>query len=421
VAVLPFSSLLDDPEQTYFCDGMAVEILLSLARAPGLNVIARSAVFGLRDEDLSHVEAGRRLEADAVLAGQMQRSDGRIRVEVRLVDVAQARRLWSGTFDRDLMDVFVVQDEIASAVVEALGVAGPTRTIRSAQTGNVAAYDSYLLGRQKYFEYSRNTVEEALRCFQDAIETDPRYALAYCGLADCYSYLHMYVDSSEEYRDRAMQASTTALEIDDGLAEAWASRGLALSVAARFAESEAAFEKAIKLDPRLFEARFLYGRVCFAQGKKDQAARLFEESNRIRPEDFQSLFLAAQAIEELGQKMRAAELRIRGIAVAERHLQLEPNATRALYLGANGLVALGEIERGLEWLERALESEPGEPMLLYNAGCIFAMAGDGERALDCLEDAATAGLKQRGWYENDSNLDSIRAEPRFRELLRTLT
>ncbi|MDX1740992.1 MAG: hypothetical protein R3178_06850, partial [Rhodothermales bacterium] len=155
VAVLPFLNLSEDPEQGYFCDGMAVEILLSLARAPRLNVIARSAVFALRNENLSSVEAGRRLDATAVLAGKVQRADGRVRVEVDLIDIASGRRLWSGTFDRDLVDVFFIQDEIARAVVEALEVDGPARSIRSAQTGNVAAYDSYLLGRQRYYDYSR--------------------------------------------------------------------------------------------------------------------------------------------------------------------------------------------------------------------------------------------------------------------------
>jgi TolB-like protein/Flp pilus assembly protein TadD len=420
VAVLPFVNSSDDPDQDYFCDGVAVEILLSLTRAPGLNVIARSSVFALRGEQLSPVEAGRRLSASAVLAGEVQRSDGRVRMDVKLIRVSTGRRLWSGVFDRDVLDVFMIQDEVAAAVVEALGVPGPRRTIRGGQTGNVNAYDYYVRGRELYYEYSRTSVESASQCFEDAIGLDGTYALAYCGLADCYSYLYMYVDSSEEYMDRAMRASTMALEFNSELAEAWASRGLAVSLTKQYEEAESAFKKAIELDPQLFEARFLYARVCFAQGKKDAAARLFEEANRIRPEDYQSLLLGAQSIDELGQKMRAAELRIRGIAAAEQRLGLDPTATRALYLGANGLVELGEVERGLSWIERALTIEPDEPMLLYNAGCIFALAGNKTRCLDCLEKAEAAGLRQRGWYENDGNLDSVRDEPRFSALLEKL-
>jgi len=420
VAVLPFANLSADTSQDYFCDGIAVELLLSLTRTPGLSAVSRTAVFALKDKNLGPLEAGRVLGASAVLCGAVKSADSRLEIRVELLDVSSGRVLWSEQFDRDHLDVFVVQDQITSAVLEALN---PTqgrersRSIESIHSGSPAAFEHYLQGRQLYYRYSRPAIESAVQSFQEAISVDATYALAFCGLADCYSYLYLYVDSSSVFQEKALDASGHALELDRDLAEAWASRGLALSLTGDYDASESAFETAIRLDVSLFEARFLYARVCFSQGKMDEAARLFEEANQVRPEDYQSLLLAAQAIDDLGEKTRAAELRIRGVLAAHAHLQLDPKATRALYLGANGLFQLGEDKRAVQWLRKALALEPNEPMLLYNAGCIYALMGRTNRALDCLERAAEAGLRQLGWFENDNNLDSLRGNPRFESLL----
>jgi TolB-like protein/Tfp pilus assembly protein PilF len=420
VAVLPFVNLSDEPSEDYFCDGIAVELLLSLTRTPGLSAISRTSVFALKDQNLEPREAGRLLNASAVLSGAIRRADGQLEMSVELIDVASGRTLWSDQFERDHLDVFIVQDQITSAVLGALvstEIQPEARSIERIHSSSPEAFEHYLTGRQYYYRYSRQAIETAAETFRRAIDVDDRYALAFCGLADCYSYLYLYVDSSTVFQEKALEASAHALELDADLAEAWAARGLALSLVGDFGRSESAFEKAIDLDPSLFEARFLYARVCFSQGKMEKSARLFEEANQVRPEDYQSLLLAAQAIDDLGEKTRASELRIRGVVAAQAHLRLDPRATRALYLGANGLFQLGEKQKAQQWLRKALALEPGEPMLLYNAGCIFALMGRQNRALDCLERAAEAGLRQLGWFEHDNNLDSLRGNPRFESLL----
>ena len=138
---------------------------------------------------------------------------------------------------------------------------------------------------------------------------------------------------------------------------------------------------------------------------------------RVRPDDYQSPLLVAQIYDDAGRHSDAAAARRRGIEIAERHLRLNPDDARALYMAANGLVALGERRRGRQYAERALAIRPDDPMLLYNAGCIFSLLGLVEAALDCLEKAAATGLTQKGWYEHDSNLDPLRDHPRFQELL----
>ncbi len=418
IAVLPFANASNDPEQDYFGEGLAAEILICLARVPGLHLVARSSVCVLNQEEHEVGDIGRLLHATAVLHGAVRLEDDHLEITVNLVDVASEGTLWSGRYERALQDVFVVLDEIAAGVAGAFEAkAERVRNIQSIQTSDVEAYDYYLRGREFFYQYSRHGVEEALAMFQEAIALDEAYALAYCGLADCYSYLYMYVESTDVNMAEAGSASGKALALDPLLAEAHAAGGVALSLSRSFEASEAAFERAIELDPQLFEARYFYGRVCFVQGKLEKAIDLFEEAHRVRPEDYQPLLLTGQIHDTLQQPEQAAAVRRRGIAVVEQHLKLNPEDTRALYMGANGLVALGESEKGLEWLERALALESDDAMLLYNAGCIYALLHRDDDALTCLERSVEAGVTQREWYEHDSNLDSVRAHPRFQALL----
>jgi adenylate cyclase len=424
LAVLPFVDRNVDSTQEHLCDGMAEEIIIALGKIPGLRVVARSSSFALKDQNLNIKEIGNRLNARYILEGSLRKNNGRIRVTAELVDTVTGYNLWSSGFDRKLEDIFTVQDDIADKVASTLRtklVYKQVRAIKSVQTSNVRAYDFYLQGRRYFYDqFSPKGIEKAIQFFERAIDIDPEYALAYCGLANCYAYQYMYVDNKPEKMRRAQRASQRAIQLDPLLAEAFVAHGLTLSLDNRFPESEDAFDRAIDLDPQLFEARYLYGRVCFVQGKFEKAALLFEEANRLRPEDYQSALLAGQAYDDLGLPEKAVAARRRGIRSAAEQLKLNPGDVRALYLGANGLVALGEKEKGREWLERALELDPEDSMLQYNAGCIYSLLGMREEALECLEKSVAGGLTQRGWYANDSNLDGLRDHPRFKALLERL-
>jgi tetratricopeptide (TPR) repeat protein len=157
--------------------------------------------------------------------------------------------------------------------------------------------------------------------------------------------------------------------------------------------------------------------MSLVAGKIDQAARLMISANSVRKEDYQSLCLAGQYYEDLGDFVKSIEIRQRGVMIAENHLKINPGDTRALYMGANSLIALGEREKGLDWLNRALTLDPDDAMLLYNAGCIYSMCDMPEEALNCLEKSANSGLTQKDWYIHDSDLDPLREMERFKNLL----
>jgi len=420
IAVLPFTDMSREKDQAYFCEGIAEEIINALCRLQGLRVASRTGSFQFRDTGADLREIGNRLRVEAILEGSVRKSDNRLRITVQLIDAARGYHLWSESYDREFRDVFAIQQEIARNVVRSLRVTlSPQEkgALAEVPTSHVQAFDYYLKGRSFFYRYGRHDIEFALQLFSRATELDPEYALAHAGQADCWSYIYLYAERKDSVRAQAESAGRRAVELAPGLAQAQASLGMALSLGPSKEEAKAAFEKAIELDPTLFEAWYFYARHIFAGGDLPKAVSLYEEAMRVRPEDFYAPLLVANLYDELGRREDARASRARGVALVERHIDLHPDDARALYMGANGLVALGQREKGLDWARRARRIDPDDPMLLYNLGCIHSLAGDIEEAIDCLERAASGGVLQKGWYEHDGDLDPLRGHPRFKALL----
>jgi len=423
IAVLPFSDMSEARDQGYLCEGIAEEILFALSRVKGLRVASRASAFRYRAAGADPAEIGAALQVTTLLDGTVRRAGDRIRITVTLVAVDDGFCLWSERYDRDVRDIFALQDEIARAVVSALEItlsSAEREAVHRLSAPNLDAYDCYLRGRSYFFRFDKRSVGYARDLFEQAIAIDPSYGRAYAGISDCCAYLYQNVGRNPADLERAMQAAEAALKLTPEMAEAHSSRGTALSMLGRHDEAEAAFQQAIALNPNLFEAHYFYARDAFTQGKLDLATREYEEASRVRPEDYQSPLLVAQSYEDLGHADLARMSRLRGVAIAEAHLKMTPDDARALYMGANGLVALGEVEKGLAWARRAVDMGPDDPMLLYNVACIFSLANRTDEALGYIEAAVEHGMRLRGWLEHDSNLDNIRDTPRFQAVMARL-
>jgi TolB-like protein len=423
VAVLPFTDMSPDRDQEYFGDGIAEEIISALARVDALRVAARTSSFAFkgRSEDIGAI--GTKLRVGAVVEGSIRKAGNRLRVTAQLVNVADGFQLWSERYDRELEDVFAIQDEIAESIVRALRLVLTSevkRAIGRPRTAHIAAYEHYLRGRQYLHQFREKSLKYARRMFERAIEIDPRYMLAYAGLSDCSAFLYMYHDASEANLRQADSASLRALELGPDVAEAHAARGLALTLQRDDEAAAREFETAIGLDSRLFEAHYFYGRASLQRGDQEAAARHFGDASEVRPEDFQSPSLQAQALEALGRVSEAVVIRHRALQIAEHHLELHPDDARALYLGAADLAALGEREKSLDWIARALAIDSDDTGVLYNVGCAYAQLGELERAMDCIDKAVDNGFGHREWIEQDGDLDALRGLPRFQQLLRRL-
>ena len=423
VAVLPFSDMSQEQDQGYFCDGIAEEIVFALNRIEGLRVSSRSSSFQYRGEKAGSREIGRQLRVKTLLEGSVRRSGERLRICVQLTDAENGFHLWSAQYDRALEDVFAIQEDVAQSVVRELAVTLTPKeciALQTPPTGDLRAFDCYLRGRSFYYRYSPRDVRFALDMFQRAAAIDPGFAQAYAGLADCWSYLYLYSDRSPLVLEQAQLASAKAVEMDPNSAQAQASHGLSLSLSGKDDEAERAFRSATRLDPGLFEAHYFHARHCFAKGRLEEAISSYERAIEARPQDFQSPLLVAQSYDALGRPGEAQAARRRGIEAAQRHLELNPDDARAVYMAANGFAGLGDASSARAWADRALAMSPTDPMLLYNVGCIYSMLGAIEPAIDCLEGAVQRGLTQKGWYEHDNNLDPVRDHPRFARLLRSL-
>ena len=423
LAILPFVNISADPENEYFSDGMTEQLINALVKVQGLKVPARTTVFALKGKDLGIQEIGRRLGVDSVLEGTVRKAASQLRISVRLVRTSDGSALWSEQFDRELKDVFAVQDEISRKIVETLRVQLTpleAQSLARAPTEDTEAYDLYLKGRRLFFMSGRQNLGNARETFSRAIEKDPGFALAYAGIADASSWLYLYAEATEENLDEAKKASLKALELAPDLAEAHASRGLALSMGQEYEAAAREFETAIRLDPSLFEAYYFYARSCRAQGLWEQAAHLFGKAMEARPEDYQAPTLLSNALQRLGRTEEAGAMRLKALAIIRERLVTDPDDTRALYLGANLLVETGKVDEGLEWCRRAMAVDPSDPSTLYNAACVYCKAGRKQEALEILERAVAAGFAHKAWLENDSDLDAIRSQPRFQALLKRL-
>lgn len=423
IAVLPFSDLSQERDQQYFCEGAAEEIISRLARIKAIRVVSRTASFHASALTSDLRELARRLRVGTVLEGSVRKAGDRLRITVQLADAETGYHRWSGSFDREFSDVFAIQDEIARSVVTALEVnltANESAALHLLPTSNLRAYDTYLRGRQYYYQFGAQNMESAVHLFVQAISLDPKFAQAYAGLADCWCYLYLYSTRSDTILEQALWASSKAVEMSPDSAPAHASHGFSLSIAGRDTEAEAAFETAARQGAELFEARYYYARHCFALGQSQKAIRLYEEAMRLRPDDYQSPILIAPLYADCGRSEEAAAARRLGIKLADEHLKVNPADARALYLAANALVALGDREWGEAYVQRALDASPEDALLLYNAGCVYSLLGRWEDALEHLDQAAARGVTQKGWYENDSDLAPLRDHPRFQQLLARL-
>ncbi|HEY0241751.1 MAG TPA: protein kinase, partial [Gemmatimonadaceae bacterium] len=420
IAVLPFTNTSADAENEYFTDGMAEEIINALSKIKSLGVASRTSTFGFKGTTEDIREIGRKLEVSAVLEGSVRKMGNKIRLSAQLINVANGLQLWSDRYDREIEDVFAIQDEIAQNIVKALRIVlseEEKKAIEKVSTDNVQAYDYYLRGRTFFHQHRRTSMEFARQMFTRAIEVDPNYARAYAGIADCCSILFMYFDARESNLKQADKASQKALDLDPDLAEAHSARGLSYSLSKRYDLAQEEFETAMRLDPKLYEAPYFYARAFLAQGMAYEAAPLFERAATLRPDDYQARAFLAAAYTQQGRIGEASKASRRAIAAIEKWLDTNPDDARALNLGATIWSNLGETDNAVEWAKRSLAIDPEDPQLLYNVACVYSIEGMKDEALKCLERAIDKGYGHREWIEHDSDLNSLRSDSRFKALL----
>ncbi len=333
--------------------------------------------FAYKGKPVKVQQVCRDLNVKFALEGSVRKSGSRVRVTAQLVEGQGEGHLWAERYDRDLTDIFAIQDEIAHSIVDQLKVRLLTeerQAIERVPTDNLDAYSYYLRGRQFLHRHSKSYYALAKRMFAKAVELDPRYARAYAGIADCDSFLFLHynatVSSRAFWRPAPgrwiwRQASQKRMR-----RAAWPCR-FANVTRRRWRRSS----RRSALDPNLFEASYFCARALFAQGKLDEAATHFERAAEIKPDDYQALLVVPGIYRSLGREQDMKSAAREGVARAERALALHPENPRPAYLGAVGLAALGELDRAKDWAERALAIDPEDGLAKYNVACFYSLAG----------------------------------------------
>ena len=420
VAVLPFENQSSDRENDFLADGIAEEIINALSKAKSLRVASRTTSFALKGKTEDLQETGRKLKVSTILNGSLRRSGNRIRVSAELVNVSDGSQLWAERYDREMEDVFAIQDDISESIVRALRVilADSERKALKARTRDVRAYEYYLRGRQ-YSDFRRKSAEYALEMFRRAVEIDPEYGSAYAGIADSLSLLYFAFEENPQFLKDAEVASARALELEPDLAESHMARGMYLSCTKDYQKSNEEFETAMRLDPRLFEAPYYWGRNLIWQGKGDDAVKVFRAALALRPESYDVASMLSQAYAVAGRLAESEAARKRALKLVEERLELNPDDPRAWALGACNYAAQGDREKAEEAVRRALAIDT-DAITYYNAACAYALLKDEDRSLDMLETAIRKGYHHKQWMSHDSDFDFLRDSERFREIFATM-
>lgn len=418
VGVLPFADMSPGKDQEYFSDGLTEELLNVLAQLPGLRVCSRTSSFSLKNANADIRTVAERLRTAYVVEGSVRKAGDNLRITAQLIEAASDTHLWSQTYDRELDDVFAIQDDIARQIARVLQVKLLPDSLPSPTTDDVEAYAYFLRGRGFFNRLGFENIHNAIDMFEKATIADPEFARAWAGLALAHAYNVLLHGAGAADMQAADEASSRAIALNPKLADGYVARIMVCAAGALEKEAEAAFRKAVELDPENFEAYYQYGRYMYKRGRFERVAELWERAREIDPGDFQVPSISIAVYDKLGDKDKMLQAAKDGARAASAYVEQHPDNARAWMLGANSFLQLGEKDKALQFAKAALEADPHSEDTLYNGACLYARAGEIETALDCLERAIK--FIDTEWMDNDSDLDPLRGEPRFQALMARL-
>ncbi|MGB5131849.1 MAG: TIR domain-containing protein [Steroidobacteraceae bacterium] len=421
ILVLPFANMSGDPEQEYFSDGICEDIITDLSKVSSLWVAARNTSFTFKGKPVDVRQVARQMKVSHVLEGSVRKSGNRVRITAQLIDGAAGGHVWAERFDRDLSDIFALQDEISQAIVAALKIRllpEEKRAIGNRGTTNPEAYKLYLMARQYRFAGNAGSARSAtlsIRLCRRAVEVDPDYARAWALMAICQASLKLYVGAEVE---NGAAAAERAIALNPDLADAHAARGRILTQSARYDEAFVEIQVALRLDPDSYEANREAAALYTAMQRLEEAVPYYERAAGLLEFDYWASGMVITIHERLGHAEQARDAARRTLARVEKMLASEPDHGSALSFGITALVALGEDERAREWIERALLLDPDNLNMGYNVACSLIRLGDHERALGLLEQQSRICSREAiNWWKVDPELDPLRGLARFQALL----
>jgi non-specific serine/threonine protein kinase len=419
VAVLYFENLSGAKEDEYLRDGITEDVITELSKIRGLNIFSRPTVLAFRDKQVTPGQVGAQLGAAYVLTGTLRRAGARLRISAQLVDTHTDFPLWSERFDREMKDVFEVQDEMARRIAEALRVTLSPEELEALAikpTENLQAYDLYLRGKRYARRQTRQDLEFALQMFENAVGIDPSFALAYAASANACAMFYCNFSRDEVWVERARETSGKAVALRWDLPEVQVSQAWVLYAAALHDEAVRMLKKAIERKRDCEGAHYLLCRALFAAGRYQEVLDVAESAIEASGEDYNVYVPILNCLGAMGKAEAERNMHQRRAAALENHLKQVPEDARARILLGSSYAYLGRPDDALRELNLAVTLRANEASILYNAGCLYSKLNRKADALDALRKSWEAGFKDASWARRDPDLIALHGDPEFDRL-----
>jgi TolB-like protein/Tfp pilus assembly protein PilF len=419
VAVLYFENLSGAKEDEYFRDGITEDIITELSKIKGLSVFSRPAVLPHRDKQVTPAQVGRQLKVAYVLAGSLRRAGNRLRINAQLVDTQTDYPLWSERYDRELADVFEVQDEIAHKIADALRITlSPQEqaALAAKPTDNAQAYDLYLQGRSYARRLLRQDAEFALQMFQNAVALDPGFALAHAAIASVCAQFHYRHEQAPAWLERARQASERAVALQPDSLEVMVAGAWLSYIAARYEEAIERVRPVIARRPECEGAYELLLRALFSAGRFQEVANIADVALESAGADYNVYVPIMNALGALGKQDALRNIHLRLMQSLESHLREVPEDARARILLAIEYATEGRVDDAGREASLAMVLRPDDSMVHYNAACTFCTLNKKSEAMDALGKAWRAGFRDADWVRRDPDLALLHGEAEFEKL-----
>jgi adenylate cyclase len=421
ICVLPFANMSGDPEQEYFSDGITEDIITDLSKVSALWVAARNTAFTFKGKQIDAPQIAQKLKVSHLLEGSVRKSGGRVRITAQLIDGATGGHVWAERFDRDLNDIFALQDEISQAIVGALKLRllpEEKKAIEQRGTSNPEAYKLFLMARQYATTGNLGSArrnEAIIRLCQRATEIDPDYARPWALMSAAQMSLRFHLGREG---DDGFAAAERAIALDPNLPDAHSAKARVLMQKARFDESLREIEIGLRLDPEAYDVNSAAGRWYYLQRRFEESIRYYEKAANLSDTEYLASGIVISCYNAIGDKEGARRAAKRALERTEKIVVQEPDNGSAMSYAVSALAALGEAERAKEWAERALLLDPENLNLRYNFACtLITDLHEHEAALDMLEPVfATLKIEAINWARTDPDLDAVRDHPRYKAM-----
>jgi non-specific serine/threonine protein kinase len=419
LAVLYFENLSGVKEDEYLRDGVTEDIITELSKIKGVKVFSRATVLSYRDKSVTPAQIGQQLNAAFALTGSLRRAGARLRINAQLVDTRTDFPLWSERYDREMKDVFEVQDDIARSIADALRITlspQEQQDLAAKPTADPHAYDLYLRGKSYARRLTRQDMEFALQMFENAVAIDPAFALAYAALANVCAQYHYHYERSAKWIDRAIAAAKRAAELRREIPEVQVAESWILYAEGHYEEVVKRVRAVVERKPDTEGAYYLLGRAFFAAGQYQEVAMIAEPAIRAAGDDYNIYIPIMNALGALGKKDALRNLTQQRALVLEEHLKNVPEDARARCLLALDFAAVGRLEDAGREASLAMALRANDATVLYNLACVFSQLSRKDDAINALKRAYELGFRDPAWARRDPDLALLHGDPEFERL-----